>query len=110
MDTLGGERSWISAAVNLSMITMGPPHGGQEELGACPGPRMLFRFALVRSGVLQSTAAEVELGGGSQGSRSGGCARNLWGADAAGSGVGTHRAIASSASAHCCERSRANER
>src|SRR5262250_1586333 len=98
MDTLGGERSWISAAVNLSMITMGPPHWA------------LFRFALVRSRALQNTAAEVELGGGWRGSRSGGCARNLWGADAAGSGVGTHRAIGPSASAHCCERSRANER
>ena len=29
----GGERSWIWAAVNLSMTTMQPPHLGQSESG-----------------------------------------------------------------------------
>ena len=27
----GGERSWISAAVSLSMTTIGPPHLGQRQ-------------------------------------------------------------------------------
>src|SRR6202041_349724 len=27
----GGERSWISAAVNLSMTFIGPPHLGQRQ-------------------------------------------------------------------------------
>src|SRR5262249_57065063 len=106
------EREFVSWGRLMSRGSAGGSHTGDKKNGgACPGPPMsMFQFALVRSGVLQSTAAEVELGGGAQGSRSGGCARNLWGADAAGSGVGTHRAIASSASADCCERSRANER
>ena len=29
--TRGGERSWISAAVNLSRTTIGPPHLGQRQ-------------------------------------------------------------------------------
>jgi hypothetical protein len=29
----GGERSWIWAAVSLSMTTMGPPHLGQSQSG-----------------------------------------------------------------------------
>src|SRR5258707_11982136 len=29
--TSGGERSWISAAVSLSTIIMGPPHLGQDQ-------------------------------------------------------------------------------
>src|ERR1700730_339296 len=29
----GGERSWIWAAVSLSMTTMGPPHSGQSQSG-----------------------------------------------------------------------------
>jgi len=29
----GGERSWIWAAVSLSMTTMGPPHWGQSQSG-----------------------------------------------------------------------------
>src|SRR5437879_12085498 len=29
----GGERSWIRAAVSLSMTTIGPPHLGQSQSG-----------------------------------------------------------------------------
>jgi hypothetical protein len=29
--TAGGERSWISVAVNLSTTTIGPPHWGQRQ-------------------------------------------------------------------------------
>ena len=35
--TGGGERSWISAAVNLSTTCMGPPHFGQRQEGGKSG-------------------------------------------------------------------------
>ena len=31
--TVGGERSWSSAAVNRSMTFIGPPHRGQRQDG-----------------------------------------------------------------------------
>jgi len=39
-----------------------------------------------------------------------GCARNLWGARATGSGARTHRAIESVTSVRCCARNRSNEK
>ena len=92
----GGERSWSWAAVSLSMTTMGPPHWGQNQSG----------FDCLASG----KAAGERSAGGWRGSRSGGCGRSLWAAGATESGAGTHRALGSSASVDCCERSRANER
>src|SRR6267378_1482940 len=34
--TTGGERSWISAAVSLSTIIIGPPHLGQDQRSLGP--------------------------------------------------------------------------
>src|ERR1035438_10298715 len=108
----GGERSWISTAVNLSITIIGPPHLGQSQR---PLESLLPDMAFSVLGAVLSRADESKVAGawracGWRGSRSSGCAQNLSEARARGSDAGTHPAIESATSVGCCERNHANEK